>query len=318
MMRPSFLSVKSLALMAMSMLLADGCQPAMAQDCPDGKCFKTPVRSGLAEVAEAQPVRTVAKSVGHAAVNTAQAVASARPLGRLGFGRVRSYSTTTYQTTSCDCGCQSASSSLAAGSRDQDGALIVSVGQPRVVTALPEPTVIAKSMGAMGASAPPPFVESRKSRKSSRQAIYEALDQAKADGKIDAHQVATIKLACITPRGLATIEEAAAREAKKMGCPIPMSANGEEVMLGKIDWGGISDFLAKIDWAKIADFVATLVKIFAQSGYGLAPMEKVRDIDEASYLGLDGCAWPKPGAVMIDGNWVMPKSTGVDVCVVLR
>lgn len=201
-----------------------GFQPIFAQDCANGRCFKTPVRNGLA-------------TVGRAAVNTVQAVANAQPLKSAAYS-VRSY------RAGCGCGCPacncgaSQSSAFYVGGYNYEGYLITSIGS----------SASTSTVSALGV----------RSRKVSREAILEAANKAHADCTINSDELRAIKIACMSPRMLSKIEDLIIEKAQNSGAyTFALKANGE-VDKQAINWEAIGDFIVKI-----APIIFKLIELFA-------------------------------------------------------
>lgn len=218
----------------------------LAQDCANGKCFRTPVRNGLAAVAEAQPVRSTLKAGANAVGNTVEFFAENKPLRRglaATFGVQRASSQSSLATCGCGCaipGCDcQQSSSFRVGGYNEEGYLITSIGEPASPSA---------EVSALGI----------RKRKASREAILEAANRAHADCTINSDELKAIRLACMSPRMLAKIEDLIIEKAQNSGAyTFALKANGE-VDKAAIDWEAIGDFILKI-----APIIFKLIELFA-------------------------------------------------------
>jgi hypothetical protein len=147
-------------------------------------------------------------------------------------------------------------SSGSAYGRDYDGAVITSLGP------LCEASPVA-------APALPEAMESRRSRKASREAILESVCKAESEGSITATQADEIRRAAKRPRMLAQMESLIAEKAKAEGYALPMGSDGE-VQMGAIPWADLADFITKI-----APLIFKLIDLFsADIDTGIFKMEQ--------------------------------------------
>lgn len=138
----------------------------------------------------------------------------------------------------------SSGGSFRVGNRDSLGDVITSIGpvleaSPSVAPALPE------------------AMESRRSRKASREAILESVTKAESEGTITGKQAEEIRRAAKRPRMLAQMESLIAEKAKAEGYALPMGSDGE-VQMGAIPWADLADFITKI-----APLIFKLIDLFS-------------------------------------------------------
>lgn len=110
-------------------------------------------------------------------------------------------------------------------------------------------------------------------RKKSLQVIIKAVEQAKAEGLIDAAQCQAIQKAARSPRMLARIEDLILEKAQSSGAySFPMNAQGDIIAAG-VNWEAIGDFILKI--APIIFKLIEMFAIFEQAGdlQGMAMIE---------------------------------------------
>jgi len=138
-------------------------------------------------------------------------------------------------------GSSGGSYSFRVGDFDRDGYLITSIG----VTQSPQAQGEVSSLGI-------------KKRKASREAILDAANKAHSESTISSDELRAIRLACKSPRMLATIEDMIIEKAINSGAySFALKANGE-VDKAAIDWEAIGDFILKI-----APVIFKLIELFA-------------------------------------------------------
>lgn len=208
-----------------------------AQDCANGQCFKLPgqplrrtanfVADTVQTVREVQPLRSVLRVQTFGGDQCGYSVGSTVSGGCTGSLVVRSYSST-------------GGGSSGGFGRDTDGALITSVG-----VAVPlAPRSEVDSLGF-------------KQRKSSRQAIVDACQEAHVQGTITASQLQAIKLATRSPRMLQRMEDLIVERAQSSGAyAFTLDSHGDVVM-SAINWEAIGDFIIKI-----APIIFKLIELF--------------------------------------------------------
>lgn len=211
------------------------CSPGIAQDCANGQCFRTPVRSGLAKVAEVQPVRsTVEYFVENKPVRSGLAAT-------FGVQRVSSLSTCGCGCGLVGCNCQQ-SSSFQVGGYNEEGYLITSIGVSQSVQSVQSTEV--SSLGI-------------RKRRASREVILEAANKAHDACTISSDELKAIRLACMSPRMLSKMEDLIVAKAQASGAYVfKLDANGD-VVKSAIDWEAIGDFIVKI-----APIIFKLIELF--------------------------------------------------------
>jgi hypothetical protein len=96
-----------------------------------------------------------------------------------------------------------------------------------------------------------------KQRKSSRQAIVDACQEAHVQGTITASQLQAIKLATRSPRMLQRMEDLIVERAQSSGAyAFTLDSHGDVVM-SAINWEAIGDFIIKI-----APIIFKLIELF--------------------------------------------------------
>lgn len=207
-----------------------------AQDCANGQCFKLPgqplrrtanfVQDTVQTVRDVQPLRSMLRVQTFGGDQCGYSVGSTVSGGSTGSLVVRSYSLT-------------GGGSSGGFGRDVDGALITSVG--------------------VGVAVAPSSVDTMgfRARKSSRQAIVDACQEAHVQGTITASQLQAIKLATRSPRMLQRMEDLIVERAQSSGAyAFTLDANGDVVM-SAINWEAIGDFIIKI-----APIIFKLIELF--------------------------------------------------------
>ncbi len=208
---------------------------SVAQDSANGQCFRTPVRSGLAKVAEVQPVRsTVQYFVENKPVRSGLAAT-------FGVQRVSSLS-------ACGCGCGLAGcncqqSSFQVGGYDTDGALITSIG--------------AQSASVQSVQSTEVSLLGIRKRRASREVILEAANKAHDACTISSDELKAIRLACMSPRMLSKMEDLIIAKAQASGAYVFRLDSNGDVVKSAIDWEAIADFIVKI-----APIIFKLIELF--------------------------------------------------------
>lgn len=230
----------------LAILLASHQATAQCYTDPSGRTF-CPLKKAAAVVGktantvgaviQAQPIRS-----------TIQAFAEHQPI-RTGLRTAFGVQTNYVQSADCNCGCNqvgcqcgipSHGSSFEVGGRDSDGALITSIGS--------YPTQAStNSVGSLSFA----------SRRSSREAILAAAKKAHDDCTINSDELRAIKIACMSPRMLARMEDLIVEKAQSSGAYSFALKNGE-VDKSAIDWEAIGDFILKI-----APLIFKLIEMFA-------------------------------------------------------
>lgn len=216
-----------------------------AQDCSSGNCFRTPVRNGLAAVAEAQPVRSTVKAAANVVGNTVEFFSTNKPVRRglaatFGVQRVSSLSACGCGCGLAGCNCQSFSSSFQVGGYDTDGALITSIGAQSA-------SVQSSEVSSLGI----------RKRRASREVILEAANKAHDACTISSDELKAIRLACMSPRMLSKMEDLIIAKAQASGAYVfKLDSNGD-VVKSAIDWEAIGDFILKI-----APILFKLIELF--------------------------------------------------------
>jgi hypothetical protein len=173
-----------------------------------------------------QPARAAFRSVGQ--VIQAQPV---RVASKVAFQSVQSVR----QSSGCTGSVQSYGSSGSGYSMGSSGSAVVSYG----------------SSGSSAVSS-----QGIKQRRSARQAIIAAAEQAHAACTIDSQQLQAIKLASRSPRMLSRMEDLILTQASG-AYSLPMDANGE-VVSALVDWDGIAEFITKL-----MPLILKLIEMFA-------------------------------------------------------
>ncbi len=249
------------------MLLAVVCQGVFGQDCSTGQCFKTPVRNTVAAVVQAQPVRSTVKAVVQAQPvrSTVQFFQNRQPV-RSGVRALLGVQQVSQSSQCVEC----QSSSFQVGGYDTDGALITSIGSSSSSTQA--------EVSALGI----------RKRKASREAILEAANKAHDACTINSDELRAIKLACMSPRMLAKIEDLIVEKAQNSGAyTFALKSNGE-VDKAAIDWEAIGDFILKI-----APIIFKLIELFAVLEQANPAQTSVAFADHSpnfvASMGFSGC-----------------------------
>lgn len=219
----------------------------ISQDCANGQCFRTPLRSTAKAIAQAQPVRSAVRGVYQSvssvrASNVAQSYGStgtAAYYGSTGSSAVSygSVGSAVYYNSSSYC-------------YDRDGALITSVGVPYASS------VSSGEVSSLGV----------RQRRASREVIVEAATQAHADGTITETELKAIRLASRSPRMLARMEDLILEKAQSSGAySFALDSNGD-VIKAAINWEAIGDFILKI-----APIIFKFIEMFALDTSGDGP-----------------------------------------------
>ncbi len=175
---------------------------------------------------------------------TAPAVRRAPFTSRAGYQTVTVSKSGSYGScggTRVNYGSSGGSYSFRVGGFDKDGYLITSIGTTQTQSSQAE----VSSLGV-------------RKRKASREAILEAANKAHSESTISSDELRAIRLACKSPRMLATIEDMIIEKAINSGAySFTLKANGE-VDKAAIDWEAIGDFILKI-----APIIFKLIELFA-------------------------------------------------------
>ena len=132
--------------------------------------------------------------------------------------------------------------SFVVGGYDYDGCVISSISHPSE-SSTPSSEVDSLSF---------------RKRKASREAILEAANKAHDACTINSDELRAIRLACMSPRMLAKIEDLIIEKAQNSGAyTFALKANGE-VDKAAINWEAIGDFILKI-----APIIFKLIELFA-------------------------------------------------------
>lgn len=214
-----------------------------AQDCPNGVCEKQvgPIRKAFQAVRENQPLRSAfrvsASEVGYSvgSTSTFYSTSSGGSTGSMGGSSgsmvvVRSY------------GSSGGGSGYGFG-YDTDGALITSVGVPVAASAV-DPSSDVSSLGLFR-------------KKTSRQAILDACQEAHVQGTLTASQLQAIKLATRSPRMLQRMEDLIVERAQTSGAYAFTLDSKGDVVMSAINWEAIGDFILKI-----APIIFKLIELF--------------------------------------------------------
>ena len=241
------------------------CLPLSAQDCSTGQCFRTPIRNGISKVAEAQPVRKAVKVALAPVANTVEFFQNRQPV-RSGVRALFGVQQVSQSSQCVEC----QSSSFQVGGYDTDGALITSIGSSSSSTQA--------EVSALGI----------RKRKASREAILEAANKAHDACTINSDELRAIKLACMSPRMLAKIEDLIIEKAQNSGAyTFALKSNGE-VDKAAIDWEAIGDFILKI-----APIIFKLIELFAVLEQANPAQTSVAFADHSpnfvASMGFSGC-----------------------------